>query len=287
MNTFWLSMLGGEIDHIDVNGIRTRVLEAGDPASDHTILCVHGSGGHAENFTTNLVAFGATGHALAPDLLGHGLNARPEGTAYTMRGVLDHLKGVLDHHGATNVSVVGLSLGGALAIHLARECPDIVRKVVMVCPANLAPGPRDVEKLRASAARMRDGSVKAIQDPTLEKCRARLEPLLSDTSKLTDEMVQLRQYMYSLPGAESMGAVLDDNVKEIDRYAVGDEVLADVKAEVLLVAGGHDRTPATVTQEVCSRLAHGELAVFQNSGHWPHVEEQDRFNERVVAFLRG
>lgn len=284
METFWLSMLGGEIDYIDVSGIRTRVLESGDRASAQTILCVHGSGGHAENFTTNLVPFGAVGHAIAPDLLGHGLNSRPEGTAYTMRGVLEHLKGVLNHYGATDVSVVGLSLGGALAAHLARECPEIVRKVVMVWPASLAPGERDEEKLRTAAARMRDGSVVAIQDPTLEKCRARLEPLLSDKSKLTDEMVRLRQYMYSQPGAESMGAVLDDNVKEIDRYVVGDEVLADIKADVLLVAGGHDRTPTSVAQEVCSRLAHAELAVFENSGHWPHVEEQDRFHERVTPF---
>jgi pimeloyl-ACP methyl ester carboxylesterase len=268
-----------------VKGVRTRVLEAGDPAEERVICCVHGSGGHAENFVTNAVTLAAAGHVLAPDLLGHGLNARPEGENYTMKGVLDHLVGLLELVGARRVAVVGLSLGGALAGHLALRRPDLVDRVVMICPAGLAPGPQDIGQLRAAAARMRDGTTSVLADPTWERCRARVAHLLSDPSRLPEEMVALRQHMYTRPGAETMAAILDDNAAHAEDYVLSDASLAKLEAQALLVWGRHNATPVSVAEAACSVLAHGELSVFEDSGHWPHVEEQDAFHATVLEFL--
>ena len=285
MSSHWCSMLGGELRYLGVEGVRTRVIEAGDPAAELTILCVHGSGGHAENFVTNVVPLAAAGHVLAPDLLGHGLNSRPEAADYTMRGVLAHLEGLLELVGARRVAVIGLSLGGTLAGHLALQRPDLVDKVVMICPAGLAPGPQDPAQLRAAAARMRDGTTSVLADPTWERCRARVANLLSDASRLPEEMVALRQYMYTRPGAETMAAILDDNATRAEEHVLGDSALAKLSAETLLVWGRHNTTPVAVAEAACEVLPHGELSLFEDSGHWPHVEEQDAFHERVLQFL--
>lgn len=285
MSSYWYSMLGGEVRYRDVQGVRTRVLEAGDSAAERAILCIHGSGGHAENFVTNVVPLAAAGQVLAPDLLGHGLNSRPEGADYTMMGVLAHLQGLLELVGARRVAAIGLSLGGTLAGQLALQRPDLVDKVVMICPAGLAPGPQDPGRLRAAAGRMRDGTTSVLADPTWERCRARVANLLSNPSRLPEEMVALRQYMYTRPGAETMAAVLDDNAEHAEDYVLGDGALAELQAETLLVWGRHNATPVPVAEAARDLLPHGELAVFEDSGHWPHVEEQDAFHTKVIDFL--
>jgi 2-hydroxy-6-oxonona-2,4-dienedioate hydrolase len=285
VSSYWCSMLGGEVRYREVQGVRTRVLEAGDPAKERVICCIHGSGGHAENFVTNAVALSEAGYVVAPDLLGHGLNSRPEGADYTMAGVLDHLEGFLELVGARRVAVIGLSLGGALAGHLALRRPDLVDKVVMICPSGLAPGPQDPERLRAAAARMRDGTTSVLADPTWERCRARVANLLSDPSRLPEEMVALRQYMYTRPGAATMASILDDNASHAEEYVLDDGALAKLQAETLLVWGRHNATPTSVAEAACRRLPHGELSVFEDSGHWPHVEEQDAFHQKVLEFL--
>jgi pimeloyl-ACP methyl ester carboxylesterase len=278
-------MLGGELCYREVDGVRTRVLEAGDPAGERTVLCIHGSGGHAENFVTNVVPLAAAGHVVAPDLLGHGLNARPEEADYTMQGVLAHLERLLEVLGARQVAVIGLSLGGTLAGHLALRRPDLVDKVVMICPAGLAPGPQDPAALRAAAGRMRDGTTSVLADPTWERCRARVANLLSDASRLPEEMVALRQYMYTRPGAETMAAILDDNATHAEEYVLDDRALTKLSAETLLVWGRHNATPFAVAEAACEVLPHGELSLFEDSGHWPHVEEQDAFHKEVLGFL--
>ncbi|MBO0892841.1 MAG: alpha/beta hydrolase [Acidimicrobiales bacterium] len=285
MSSYWCSMLGGEVRYRDVKGVRTRLLEAGDPSDERVVLCVHGSGGHAENFVTNVVTLAAAGRVLAPDLLGHGLNSRPEGADYTMRGVLDHLDALLELVGARRVTVIGLSLGGALAGHLALRRPELVDTAVMICPSGLAPGPQDPERLRAAAARMRDGTTSVLADPTWERCRARVANLLSDASRLPEEMVALRHYMYTRPGAETMAAILDDNAAHAEDYVLGDAALANLKSKTLLVWGRHNATPISVAEAACKVMAHGELSVFDDSGHWPHVEETDAFHAKVLEFL--
>lgn len=285
MSSYWFSMLGGEVRYQDVGGVRTRVLEAGEPSARRTVLCIHGSGGHAENFVTNVVALAQAGHVLAPDLLGHGLNSRPEGASYTMRGVLDHLEQLLESARATQVAAVGLSLGGALAGRLALERPQLVDKVVMICPSGLSPGPTSSDQLRAAAARMRDGTTSVLADPTWERCRARVEHLLSDPSRLPSEMVALRQYMYTRPGAQAMADILDDNASHAEDYALDGDTLATISAETLVVWGRHNATPVAVAEAACRLLPRGELSLFEDSGHWPHVEESDAFHARVLEFL--
>jgi pimeloyl-ACP methyl ester carboxylesterase len=278
-------MMGGEVRYRDVRGVRTRVLEAGDPAEERVVLCIHGSGGHAENFVTNVVPLAAAGRVLAPDLLGHGLNSRPEGADYTMAGVLSHLEDLLDLVGARRVAVIGLSLGGTLAGHLALRRPELVDRVVMICPAGLAPGPQDPDQLRAAAGRMRDGTTSVLADPSWERCLARVAHLLSDPSRLSEEMVALRQHMYTRPGAETMAAILDDNAVHAPDYVLGDAALAKLSAKTLLVWGRHNATPISVAEAACKVLGHGELSVFEDSGHWPHVEETELFHARVLEFL--
>jgi proline iminopeptidase len=62
--------------------------------------------------------------------------------------------------------------------------------------------------------------------------------------------------------------------------------LMDVAAPTLVIVGRHDpQTPVACAEELAARLPHARLRVFAHSGHYPFIEESERFWAEVAAFL--
>ncbi|MEU7015752.1 alpha/beta fold hydrolase [Streptomyces sp. NPDC046385] len=77
--------------------------------------------------------------SLLVDLLGYGLSDRPRAFDYRMESQAAAVARILDHEGLTGVELVGHSMGGAVAVHLAASRPDLVDRLVVAEP-NLYPG---------------------------------------------------------------------------------------------------------------------------------------------------
>jgi pimeloyl-ACP methyl ester carboxylesterase len=60
----------------------------------------------------------------------------------------------------------------------------------------------------------------------------------------------------------------------------------DIKRPTLIVAGGKDplREPG-YAQELQNDIAGSELLVFDEAGHFPHIDMPERFNQAAIAFL--
>lgn len=84
-----------------------------------------------------------------PDLYGFGFTPRPEGGAYGAEGVLAHLEAVLDRLNAP-VGILGASMGGAVALELARRRPGQVNQLLLLDPAGLSGSPRPLPPLLAA-----------------------------------------------------------------------------------------------------------------------------------------
>ena len=86
-----------------------------------------------------------------PDLHGFGFCPRPEGGRYSPQVVLEHLERVLDavleRSGAAQVGVIGASMGGAVAMELARRRPRQVARLLLLAPAGLSGQPMPVPPL--------------------------------------------------------------------------------------------------------------------------------------------
>jgi proline iminopeptidase len=62
--------------------------------------------------------------------------------------------------------------------------------------------------------------------------------------------------------------------------------LAEVQAPTLILCGSHDpQFPPSASEQLHSGIAHSELAMFGRSGHYPFIEESDRFWATADAFL--
>src|SRR5687768_15556208 len=112
---------------------RVRVVEAG-PESGPPVVFICGWGCSVWDFNRTLAPVAQAGHrAIAIDPRGHGLSEMPgDASLYTTDAMVQQLTDALDALGLRQVSLVGHSMGGALAAHLALRDPDRVRSLVLI-----------------------------------------------------------------------------------------------------------------------------------------------------------
>src|SRR5262249_7867601 len=104
----------------------TRGPEQGAP-----IVLLHGLGSSSSDWALQLPPLAARRRGIAPDLRGHGRSSRPRGRL-TVASMSDYVARLLAALGAPPAHVVGLSLGGCVALALALDRPDRVRSLTLV-----------------------------------------------------------------------------------------------------------------------------------------------------------
>ncbi len=114
-----------------VNGIKLVYREEGDPAAP-PLLLLHGRTADHNDWNGITQRFAARRHVFVPDLRGHGASDRPG--AYPLPEMAEDVAALLDHVGAARAAVVGHSLGGVIACHLAMRHPDRVARLVLEDP---------------------------------------------------------------------------------------------------------------------------------------------------------
>jgi 2-hydroxy-6-oxonona-2,4-dienedioate hydrolase len=282
--SYWTEMLGGQVRYVRVGNVATRILEAGG-GHDPLIVALHGAGGHAENFVTNIVPLSRAGHVVAPDLLGHGLSSRPPGTRYSLRAVIDHVKALIDTLDGRRVHVMGLSLGGMVAAHVTRELGSRVDKLVLVCPVGLAPDPASEAEFEKSVSNMVANNIAGFDDGEAA-IRKKIKMLVHDEKDFPEEMITTRLVMYAQPGAkESMSAVLRDLGAGKRDYVVNARVLREIAADTLIIWGRRNFGSLAAIETASGIMPRGRVAIFEDSGHWPHVVERDKFHRVALDFL--
>lgn len=115
------------------------------------IVFIHGLGCAGSSHFSRLVAEPEIGgyRRVAVDLLGHGYSDRPDEFGYTLEDHAGTVVQLLDHLGLERCVVFGHSMGGAIAITLTAERPDLVSQLILAEP-NLSPGGGFVSKVIAS-----------------------------------------------------------------------------------------------------------------------------------------
>ena len=118
---------------VDLNG-PVRYLDFGGPADGPVIVCVHGLGGSAVNWTAIAPLLTGTCRVLAPDLAGHGLTqSLGRGTDVASNRALLHrfIRSVADGP----VILMGNSMGGMISLLEASAAPASVAGLMLLDPA--------------------------------------------------------------------------------------------------------------------------------------------------------
>jgi 4,5:9,10-diseco-3-hydroxy-5,9,17-trioxoandrosta-1(10),2-diene-4-oate hydrolase len=262
---------------VPAGDIALHVTEVG---SGPALVWLHGAGPGAtgmSNFRRNLAAF-AGYRSLVFDLPRFGRSDKPVLSEPFAPYAAARLAAALDELGVARASIVGNSMGGAVAMKLAADRPDLVDRLVLMAPVGTTPDDWSggiPEGLMAIVEWMRQGPSRELVERF-----ARLQ--VHDPAVLTGELIQERLEAASDP------AVVATNPET--NPAPGDlkPDLARIEAPALLLWGREDRfIPLEWALTALRGIPDAELRVIPRCGHWVQYERPELFNRAAGEFLGG
>lgn len=282
-HSFWADLRAGSLSqgYLDAAGIRTRYLHAGTRGKPPLIL-IHGTGGHAEAYTRNLIAHGEHFDTYAIDLVGHGWSDKPL-APYEIDVYIRHLRAVLDALGFQRAHLSGESLGGWVAARFALEHPQRVDRLVLNTTGGATFDLAVMERIRTL-------TTAAVENPSWDTIKARLEWLMADPATVTDDLIACRQAIYAQPAMRAaMPHILCLQEPDIRRRNnLTDAQWAAIHAPTLVLWTDKDPTGAvSVGERIAGLMPHARLEVMARCGHWPQFEDAPRFNALHIGFLQG
>lgn len=282
MAFIWPEIAKGEVrlGFVDAGGVRTRYVEAGTIDSDEAVIFVHGTGGHLEAFTRNLLPHAAKHRTIALDMVGHGYSSKPDHD-YEISHYVKHLLDFCDAVGVKRAHMHGESLGGWIVAQFAIDHPDRVASLTLNTAGGLNTDPEVMK-------RVYNVTMKAVAEASPKTVRARLEWLMNEPSRVTDDLVELRYGIYTQPGfKQAMEHILClQNMHIRVRNVLTEDTLANIKAPTLVIWTDHDPTaPVATGQRFVDAIPNSRMVVMSDCAHWPQWEKAEEFNALHLAFL--
>lgn len=260
---------------LEIGGARIHLLVSDAPRSGGpAVLLLHGLGSCAEDWLLQRPALEGRYRLLMPDLRGHGRSSVPTGVPSVSMLAKD-VRGLLRRLGEEACHVVGLSLGGAVALSLALDAPEYARSLVLV--NTFARIPWSWRSLRQGAERLG-----LLARGRLHELGERVaEGLFPDA-----DQAALRELATERVAANSRAAyawMLFAVARFDARRQIG-----RIAAPTLVIAGERDTTvPMRCKEELARRIPGARLAVIPGSGHATPIDAAGSFNRLLLEFLAG
>ena len=282
-SSFWIDLRAGAFaqGYLTAGGYRTRYLHAGQHGQPPLIL-LHGTGGHAECYSRNLLAHGEHFDTYAIDLIGHGYSDKPS-FPYEIDVYVEHVRAVIDTLGFNQIRLSGESLGGWVAARFALKYPERVTQIVLNTTGGATMNLEVMQRIKTL-------TMAAVVTPTWDTVKARLEWLMADPATVTDDLIACRQAIYQAPGMlEAMPHILCLQEPDIRaRNNLTDDEWRAIKAPTLVLWTDKDPTAAVeVGERITSLIPNSEFALMIGCGHWPQFEDPETFNTLHLRFLKG
>lgn len=244
---------------------------AGDGAP---LVFLHGIGGNRSNWRDQLDHFGASFTAVAWDARGYGDS---DGIVATFHDFADDLARLIRHLDRGPAHVVGLSMGGRIALNAWARTPELIASLTL---ADTSAGSSDVaspERVEAFLAARRqpllDGQTTADIAPGIVAQIAGPNITPNQRQRLIDSHAALHAPAYLA------------TLEAVTRFTAF-PAFEGVTVPVLVIVGEHDRqaTPAYAAA-MAARFPDARLHVIAGAGHISNVEAPEAFNAALGAFL--
>lgn len=204
------------------------------PGEEPARVYVHGLGSMSSVYHAHVAARPelAGRHSLFVDLPGHGISDRPENFGYRLEEHADALAAVLDEAQLSGAELVAHSMGGSVAIVLARRRPDLVSRLVLT-EANLDASPPPGAGSAWITAHEEEEFVGGAHTRVLEA----VGPLWAATMRLADPRALHRSATWLRRGSEPiMREILEE--LSIDRVYLQGELSGELLGREALEAAG-------------------------------------------------
>lgn len=239
-----------------------------------TVLLLHGLGVTGNSWQLQIPPLVEAGfRVLVPDARGFGQSPFPGGKVRIAEMAAD-FAGLIQSLQIRAVEVAGISMGGTLAIQLALDYPQLVRKLVLV---------NTFAKLQPD--RLRDWLYLVMRF------------LLVHTLGLPTQAQLVARHLFPGPGQEALRQTLIEQINQADprgyravmralaRYDVRKR-LQEINVPVLVITGENDQTVSLQNQiRLVKALLNARHEIIPGAGHAVIVEQAEIFNRIFLDFL--
>jgi pimeloyl-ACP methyl ester carboxylesterase len=276
-----------EVQYLTLHGHRRAFLKAG---KGPVLLLLHGLACDHTTWEPVIRDLARRHTVIAPDLLGHGLSAKPRAD-YSLGGYANGMRDLLTVLGIERATVVGHSFGGGVAMQFAYQFPERTERLVLVAPGGF--GPEVSVGIRAITT---PGFHQLMGLLTLPGIRhlgtAGLRAMAGSGLEAARDMDEVAGIYDSWKDPRVRTAVRHLTRAVVDWkgqvVTMTDRAYLTETMPLCVVWGRDDRVIPVRHADVARVLAPGSrVEVFPNSGHFPHKDHPDRFTKVVTDFVRS
>ena len=252
----------------------------GDP-----ILCLHGLGASLFTWRHLVAPFSQKNKLITVDFRGCGKSPKPRDTHYSIEEHANDIYNIIIGENLTNLTLVGNSLGGAVAllvaIRLTEQEPPRLAKLVLIDSG----GDKKHLPLHLKLLRSILGAPMIHLSPARLAARMVLKVCYYDKEQTTEEQVDAYAGPIASPGGRN--ALLQTAKQCIPQNF--DEILAKLKlitVPTLILWGRQDRViPLIVGEQLHQAIPNSTLDIIEQCGHIPQEEKPDETIARLTRFL--
>jgi len=252
------------------------------------VVLIHGITSDSRTWAEVMPGLAERFTVIAPDLLGHGGSAKPTGD-YSLGAHASIVRDLLQALGQDRATFIGHSLGGGVAMQIAYQFPERCERLVLVDSGGLGrevslilraatlPGAEYVLPILTNARLLDAGRLAGrvmgaigLRPPTDLRESARGHATLAD--KTTREAF-----------LRTIRSVVEPRGQRVDAT---DRLYLAERSPMLFMWGQHDSLiPVSHARAAHEQVPSSRLEIFSDSGHFPHLDEPERFVEVVSDFI--
>ncbi len=250
-----------------------------DVGEGFPLILAHGSGPGVSawaNWRLVIPILSKSRRVLAPDFVGFGFTDRPEGLALRMKTWVKQLIDFMDALGIEQVDIVGNSFGGGLAINMAVDYPERIRKIVLMGSMGIDfPITKGLDDVWGYT-------------PSVENMKHMIGTFVYNSAIATDDLAKMRYEASIEPGfQESFSSMFPAPRQQwVESMARSEEEIKGINKPTLIVHGREDQViPVENSYRLINLIDNAQLHIFGHCGHWTQIEHAAEFAQIVNVFL--
>ena len=265
---------------VEVEGVRTRVLEAGPGSGPEAVVLLHGSPGSANHWDHLLPRVGEFARAVAFDFPGFGEADRPADFDYSPVGWAEFTGRLLERIGVTRAHLVMSDIGGTGVYWAAGHAERFASAVLLNTGALVGyrwhwvarmHRPPLLGELVAGVSRLGFGPVMSLYNRAPRRLP---RAVLRQWRREYDWGTRRAMLRFYRGAAASPDDEIAARLRRLDRPA-------------LVLWGAHDRfVPLEQAERQRQSFPSAQVVVLEDSGHYPHLDDPERVAEHAIPFLR-
>ncbi|HEY7414938.1 MAG TPA: alpha/beta hydrolase, partial [Ktedonobacteraceae bacterium] len=299
-NTIWkrgentMLEMGIKESWLEVNGVYIHCLTAGESGSP--VVLLHSAGDSATlSWSDAIKPLSAHHRVFAPDLPGYGLSDKSEHIAHTTDFYVDFVRQMADMLHLDKVSLMGVSMGGGIALSFALRFPERVEKLVLVDPYGIIDAKAWPAWMYQSLhygihylpfiSKFTYRSLGA--NRTIVRLQLMASGIFHHPERLPARLIDQAYQHAQIPeqGKAYVAWLQSEFLLNGPRTYLVDR-LHEITMPTLIVTGEKDRViPLAYVQKAQASMKNSQLYVLKNCGHWAQRERPEEFNQVVGKFL--